>query len=175
MKMTFFLFFVFFSHHSYAITCWDEARLKSKQDYDRIKEFHENAPKQPTDYSNTAEVDSYRKAYQEHRDKMKAMQDEAREKSRQYTDECKLSSTQKFASDQDKTNNCYADKEAKIKANLDQLTEFHKSRPTIPSDFKTREEFDAYKSAKESFKLKLEQFSNEIKAKNKAILEKPCK
>lgn len=175
MKIAFFLFLMVLSHLSYATSCWDEARSKTNQEYDRIRKLQDNAPKQPSDYSNTAEVESYRKAYQEHRDKIQAMQIEAREKSKQYTEECKLSSAQKFSSDQEKSNNCYADKEAQIKANWDQLTEFQKSRPTIPSNFKTREEFDSYKSARDSFKLKLDQLSNEIKAKNKAILEIPCK
>jgi hypothetical protein len=173
MKISVFLFFVLFSKISSATSCWDEARAKSKQDFDRIREFQENRPIQPTDYSNTVEVESYQKAVQEHRDKVKAMQNEASEKGKQYSEECKVSSAQKFSAEQAKSNDCLAGKSSQVKANWDQLAELEKSRPSVPLNLKNQEVFEAYKKSRDIFESKYNQLKTDIKAKNQMIIDSP--
>ena len=175
MKKALFLILFTISPLAFAASCWEEARLKSKEGFDRIREFQENRPNQPVDFVNEAEVETYQKANQEYRDKLKAMTAEAQVKSKQYGEDCRTSSRQSFASERAKSKNCNEDKENQIKLNWDQLTELEKNRPQIPAKFKSKEEFEAYAKAREGFKAQVEQLTIEIKAKNKTIIESACR
>ena len=174
MKKLVILILLTSSSMALAGSCWEEANIKSKQDFTRIREFQENRPKMPADFSNQAEVESYQRANQEYRDKVKAMQEEAQAKSRQYSEECRTNSARNFDASQTQSKNCTTDKESQIKANWDQLAVFEKTRPTVPSQFKNKEEFEAYTKAMDEFKAKSRQLIDEIKAKNKALIEAKC-
>lgn len=175
MKNPLFLILFTLSPLAFAGSCWEEARLKSKEDFDRIRDFQENRPISPVNFVNEAEVETYQKGNQEYRDKLRAMTAEAQVKSKQYSEDCRTSSRQSFASERAKSKNCNEDKESQIKFNWSQVTELEKKRPEIPSNFKNKEEFEAYAKAREEFKAQLEQLTNEIKAKNKTIRESPCR
>ena len=151
-------------------SCWDEANIKSKQDFARVREFQENRPKPPADYSNKAEVQAYQKANLDYRDKLRTMSEEAQAKSRQYSEECKGAAS----ASRDNSNNCSANKEAQIKANWEQVKEFQKTRPVMPANFKTKEEFEAYNKSIDEFKAKAQHLTDQIKAKNKAIIDVKC-
>jgi len=177
MKKPLFLFLllIIISPLAFAGSCWEEARLKSKEGFDRIREFQEKLPNRPVDFGNQAEVENYQKANQEHKDKLKAMTEEMQAKGKQYIEECKLSSRQSFESESAKSKNCNDDKENQIKFNWDQVTELQKKRPILPSNLKNKEEFEAFAKAREEFKAQLEQLTNEIKAKNKTIIQSACR